>query len=439
MAFISQKIRLKLNNEQKTYFAKIFGCARFTYNWAVEKFNNGLKEGEVISALKLSKEFTKLKDSLFPFTNEVSKYATISPFIQVGKAISDFLIKKADENERLKFKKKGYFGSVSLKADGFQIVHKVNSKRDYLKLPFLDKPVKLVEKIKYKGKMFGCTLSRKHDFYYVSLNFKVSNEELKLKKGKLFVRTNKGVGIDLGIASTLTFSIPFKINMPSLVEEETQFVRMQRRLDKKVHPRTKGDKTQYSKNYLKHQKSVYKKFLHIYNIRKDFLEKATSFIVRNFDFVCMENLNVKGMLQKHSIAKYLQKISFYEMKIKIKNKLEMVNKTFIEADRYFPSSKICSRCGLRKNELSLTDRIFRCEACGNEIDRDYNAAKNLKHYLIKQIGLVPAKFTLADLNTLLSDLKRNRLIYTKVETRNQHSLKFKDVSLIEQPNLRSRT
>ena len=135
----------------------------------------------------------------------------------------------------------------------------------------------------------------------------------------------------------------------------------------------------------------------------------------------MEDLNVKGMIQNHHLAKALSNSSFYKLRNRISEKLNMVGKTFILADRFFASSKICSCCGKYNSRLKLKDREFNCDYCEVTIDRDFNAATNLLNYLNKKIGGVTAEFTLADLTALSNDFYVNHLVTSKVETRNQYN------------------
>ena len=284
------------------------------------------------------------------------------------------------------------------------------------------------------------------------------------EKAKLANITNKAVGIDLGIKSALTLSVPINIHFPVRIKKENRkLIKLSRQLDRKVHPRTKGDTTKKSKNYLKAAFRLQKQYMRIFNMKKDFIEKVssiivrnfdyTSIIVRNFDYICMEDLNVQGMLKDHRLAKAISDVSFYELRERIhekcnmvgkffiladrffpstktcsccgtynsQEKCDMVGKFFILADRFFPSTKTCSCCGTYNSRIKLSDREFNCDYCNVTIDRDFNAATNLYKYLIGKIGRVTTEFTLADLTALENDLCVNHLPTSKVETRNQYN------------------
>ena len=423
MKQISQKIKINPNNIQKTYLAKCFGCNRFAYNWGVEQYNENIKKGIFKDGYDLKKEFNALKESKFPFVYEVTKYATQQPFLNLNKAIKDaWKNRKKGEQVRLSFKKKSNHESFYIGGDQIKIIAKTNSKKQFLKIPLLDKPLKLTEKVKYNAKILSCTISHIYSLYFVSFTFAISKEELLKKKAKLAVFKEKALGIDLGLKSALTLSVPINIHFPAKIKKESRkLIKLSRQLDRKIHPRTKGDQTKKSRNYLKASFRLQKQYVRIFNMRKDFIEKVSSIIVKNFDFICMEDLNIKGMLKNHYLARAISEVSFYKLKEKIHSKCDMVGKYFLLADRFFASSKICSTCGNYNSQIKLSDRKFICDNCGVTIDRDFNAAINLYNYLIKKVGRVTAEFTLVDLTALINDFDLNRLSTSKIETRNQYN------------------
>ena len=138
----------------------------------------------------------------------------------------------------------------------------------------------------------------------------------------------------------------------------------------------------YSKtcNIIKREKELLKTFKRLTNIRRNHLHQTTSDIIkRKPNFICMENLNVSGMMKNKHLSKVVQEQSFYEFRRQIKYKSAWNNVTVIIADRFFPNSKLCSSCGHIKQDLKLSDRKYHCD-CGNIIDRDFQASLNLKSY-----------------------------------------------------------
>lgn len=168
MKQISQKIKIEPNNIQKTYLNKCFGCKRFAYNWGVEQYNENIKKGIFKNGYDLKKEFNSLKREKFPFVCDVTKYATQQPFIHLNKAIKDTL-KKGGKPIELAFKKQSNNESFYIGGDQIKIVTKPNSNKQNIKIPLLDKPIKLTEKIKYEVKILSCTISHIYSIYFFLL------------------------------------------------------------------------------------------------------------------------------------------------------------------------------------------------------------------------------------------------------------------------------
>ena len=147
---------------------------------------------------------------------------------------------------------------------------------------------------------------------------------------------------------------------------------MYRSLDRKVHTRFKSDRTYYIKQTFKIA-SLHKR---IKETRNDYLNKVASLLTRNFSAICMENLDIKEMQQKKGIAKAENDLAFYEQE-KNKFKSDLFKYIFVLADRFYPSSKRCIKCGSITKDLSLKDKVYRCLSCGFKIDRDFNGTSNL--------------------------------------------------------------
>ena len=424
MKQISQQIKLKLNNKQKTYFAKAFGCARFAYNWGVEKFNEYFKSGLLKNGYQLKKEFNAKKKTDYPFVYEVTKYATQQPFIYLNYAIkSIFKNHKNGINSKLSFKKKSNNDSLYIGGDQIKVIKKENSNKDYLKIPLLETPIKLLENLRFKERIISITFKKINKDYFASVVFETEDNFQNYRLNER-INSNKAVGIDIGISSTLTLSCGIKLLLPeTLKREANSLIKLQKQLSKKVHPRNKGEKTKKSKNFIKLSQKINRKYQRIKNIRKDFIEKVSLFITKNFQYICMETIDIKKMYSKHNIAKYLCNVPLYQIKKRIKDKTEYYSNVLIDADKFFPSSKLCSLCGAKKDTLSLNERIFKCNCCHTSIDRDFNASINLLKYLKNQIGGVTTEFTLADLTALKIGLN-NLFLTSKDETRNQHNIYY---------------
>ncbi|SQB98777.1 IS607 transposase orfB [Helicobacter fennelliae] len=171
-----------------------------------------------------------------------------------------------------------------------------------------------------------------------------------------------------------------------------------------------------SHNYLKQSVKLNKLHTRIANVRNDFLHKLTSSLVKHYAYFGLENLNIKGLMKNHRLAKAISDVSFYEFKRQFQYKSDYHKREIIEADTFYPSSKTCSKCGSIKETLTLKERIYECENCGLKIDRDYNASLNLYNLIPQKIGQVLSEFTPADLTALQYDLATNNIANSKVET-----------------------
>lgn len=156
--------------------------------------------------------------------------------------------------------------------------------------------------------------------------------------------------------------------------------RLQRSISRKYLKNKKGESYCKTSNIIKSEKKLLKVNHKLTNIRQNYLHQVTSEIIkREPSFICLEDLNVKGMMKNKHLSKAIQQQGFYEFRRQIEYKSKWNNITVIVADRFFPSSKLCTCCGKIKKDLKLSDRVYKCE-CGNVIDRDYQASLNLKKY-----------------------------------------------------------
>lgn len=411
---ISHKIELEANNKEKTHFRKAFGCARFAYNWGLAKWKDNYEKGKKTNCLELKKEFNSIKKKDFSYAYEVSKYATQQPFLNLDKAIKKFF---TDLNKGRvsypQFKKKR-IGSGSYYVGGDQVKLINKDGRSYFNVPKLG-PVKMREKLRFNGKILSAAISQHGDSFFASFCVEIDGEEYK-RTHSFSEKSNDVVGIDAGLKSFATLSSGIAVHAPKPLKKlERRLKRACRQLSRKQHPKTKGDTTKKSANYVKQALRISRIYSRISNIRNDFLHKLTSLLTRHYGIICVEDLNVSGMMKNHRLAKAISDVSFYEFKRLIEYKSEYRGGTVIKADRFYPSSKTCCLCGTVKSDLRLSDRIYRCNECRNVIDRDLNAAVNLVSYATNKIGLVQAELTPVDLTALLDDLAMNHLATSKVE------------------------
>lgn len=412
---IAHKIELKPNNAAKTHFKKAFGCARLAYNWGLAKWQENYKAGIKQSILDIRKEFNSIKKEKYPFVYEVSAWATQQPFRDLDKAFKKYFsdLKKGKVSYPKPKKKKDNQGSYYI--GGEHIAIKDNK---YLKIPNLGL-VKMREKLRFNGKINNVVISQNANKFFASFSMEISKAEYE--RTHKAIKTNRlNVGIDLGISNFATLSNGLVITAPKPLDKLTRLlVRRQRQLSKKVHPKTKGDKTKKSKNYVKASNKLAKIHTKASNVRLDFLHKFTSHLVRNYDEIFLETLQVSNMMKNHKLAKSLSDVSLSKFNEILEYKAKYNGVSITRADRFYPSSKTCSHCGAIKSDLSLSQRTFICDACGYTIDRDLNASINLA-----KLGQALPEVTPVDLTALLDDLVINNLITSKVETGIQHKAKL---------------
>ena len=215
-------------------------------------------------------------------------------------------------------------------------------------------------------------------YWYLSLSYEHESEIVEL--------TDEIIGIDVGVkelavVSSLEKPIP-NINKSARVRKiEKKLRRLQRQVSRKYEMNREGKKYKKTANIVKLEKEIKKVHRRLRNIRNNHLHQASSMIVKTKPSrIVMEHLNITGMMRNRHLAKAIQKQSLNEFKRQIQYKAEFYGIEFVEADRFYPSSKICSDCGHVKKDLKLSDRIYRCDCCGLEIDRDKNASINLSRY-----------------------------------------------------------
>ena len=376
------RVMLIPNNKQKTKLFQYANTARFAYNWALgrekENYNSG---GKFISDGDLRKEFTQLKKTEeYSWLNEISNNVTKQAIKDACNAYKRFF---KGYSKFPKFKSRKYsvssfyqdnikiqFSDTHVKVEGFTISKRKNKQKlnwirlaEHKKIPTDCKYIN--PRIKYDGLNWYLTVGVEYEYSTV-------------------IPSNEGIGIDLGIKDLAICSDGNKyrnINKTQKVKKlEKQKRRLQRSISRSYEKNKKGESYCKTNNVIKKEKLLLKLNHRLTNIRQNYLHQITSEIVkRKPSFICIENLNVSGMMKNRHLSKAVQQQGLYEFRRQIEYKSVWNNIQAVIADRFFPSSKLCSCCGTIKTDLKLSDRIYRCE-CGNVIDRDFQAALNLKKY-----------------------------------------------------------
>jgi putative transposase len=224
------------------------------------------------------------------------------------------------------------------------------------------------ESLRFTGKLMSATFSRVAGRWYVSLTVDTP-QPAPLPRPK----SHGVVGVDLGVSTLATLSTGEVVQGPKPL---ARFLSLLRLRNKAVSRKNKG-----SANRRKAAFRLAKLHVRIVNIRNDAIHKLTTDLVRRFHTICIEDLNVKGMMANHSLARHIGDMGFGELRRQLEYKTAMYGRRLVVADRYFPSSKLCSACGHKVEELPLQVRIWLCPNCGTIHHRDLNAARNLALYV----------------------------------------------------------
>ena len=443
MISIAHRIELKPNNKQKTYFRKAFGCARLAYNWGLAEWKRMYEAGEKPNGRKLRTQFNSIKKEQFPFVYEVTKCATEQPFENLQSAFDNFFrdLKQGKVSYPQFKKKRDNEGSFYIQADKIRLsetnknskrfaklAHNERGKHQYICMPNLRGGwVKMAEHIRFNYvKINNVCISQSGGKFYASFSLEITEDEyLRTHRHVEAVDANRKVGIDMGIKSALILSDGIAIENPRpLKKSQRKIKRLSRQLSKRFHPKTKEERlkgVRKSNNYMKLSVRLAHEHGRVANIRRDFLHKVTSILTTHYSEIAIEDLNVKGMIKNHRLAQAVNDVSFGNLRRQIEYKAKTNGVKVVKADRFFASSKTCSVCGEKKDNLSLRDRIYRCEHCGAVIDRDWNASLNLLGLLVNhKIGTDYPESTPADLTALLSRFSLSGIATSKVETGKQH-------------------
>jgi putative transposase len=353
----SHRIRLNPTPEQANYFARAAGTRRFVFNWGLAEWKRQYEAGEKPSALALKKQFNAIKGEQFPWVYEVTKCAVEGAFMDLAAAFKNFF------EGRKAGRKVGYpkFKAKKRSREGFYVANdKFDVSGHWIKLPHIGL-VNMSEKLRFHGKVLSARITCTADWWYVSIAVEIPDAEKVVRKEQ--------IGIDLGLNHLATFSDGRVLeNQKPLRSLLSQVKRLSRSLSRKQ----KG-----SHNREKARRKLARLHYRITCIRDDLLHKATTHIAQTYGFVAVESLHVRGMMQNHALAQALGDAAFGRFTQLLATKVPMAGGKVVQVGRFYPSSKACSCCGQVKQDLSLSDRVFVCTACGFTLDRDHNAAINI--------------------------------------------------------------
>ena len=362
----SFKVRIYPTKEQQILLEKTFGASRFVYNhflklkqYLYQEFNIKITynhTSKMLTELKRQKQWLKFLDSC-SLQNALKDLDSAYKRFYGGSGYPKFKRKDGKNSYRT--------SSVAIKVgNSFITVPKVGRVR------FRDN-YKLEDK--HILKIYNVTISKTPSGkYYASISAEVYIPS--------FEKTNQNVGIDLGLKDFAIFSNGKKIDNPRILEHlEVKYRRLSKSLSRKV----KG-----SANYQKARIKLARFHEKVANIRKDFLHKLTLRIVKEYDIICIENLNIKGLM-KSNLAKSFQDVSLYEFIRQLEYKAEWYGKIISKVDRFYPSSQLCSNCGYKNSKVkNLKIREWTCPECGVHHDRDVNSAINILSEGLRLLGII---------------------------------------------------
>ena len=372
----THKIALDPNRDQIAWFYQQCGYAKFAYNSAASDFKTELAADNFLSKNRLANRFNQKKKH-FDWTQAQDQRAAKYAIDNLGKAIDNWVAKRA---KFPRLKKRGCKHSYTTDEQSVRM----EGKR--IKLPKIGW-VKTFEELRFVGKIVSVTISRTAHRWFASVSVEVQPPIHRCPAPSEFVNWYASevdigtphqmersiyptIGIDVGISTLATLDDGAKYENPKpLKRYERKLAREQRKLSRKVF---------LSKNWYKQKRKVERLHYRIACIRKDAHHQATADILKCVSQIGIETLQVTNLLKNRKLAKALSDAALSGFLEKLKTKAEALGIPIVPADRFFASSKNCSTCGHKKDDLTLSDRQYHCIHCGTSIDRDVNAAINLR-------------------------------------------------------------
>ncbi|MDJ0535739.1 MAG: RNA-guided endonuclease TnpB family protein [Xenococcaceae cyanobacterium MO_207.B15] len=354
------KTELKVNNTQRVLLAKHAGVARHAWNWGLSltqkildnNQNNPESKIKFPTAIDLHKWLVALVKPEYPWYYEVSKCAPQYALRHLRRAWDDCLKK---EKKPPRFKKKG-------KSDSFKLDGSITVEPNRIKVPRIGW-LKTYERLPQGNKAKSVTISKRAKKWFISFKIELTPQNL--------APTNKPIAIDLGLLRFATLSTGEEVSSP----------RPYKQLDQKLRRLQWLNRHQVigSNNWKKTQQKIAKLHYRISCIRSDFLHKFTTSLAKNHSQIVIEDLNVSGLIKNGKLSKAIADSGFYEFKRQLIYKTQLYGSKLIIADRFFASSKLCPKCGHKKDKLPLSVRVYECdnENCDWIADRDYSASLNL--------------------------------------------------------------
>jgi putative transposase len=375
----AHKIRLNPSPEQEHYFRKAAGTARFVYNWGLAEWqrHKAAHPGQEHGVMAIKKDFNALKGQQYPWVYEVAKDVAEGAFTNLSAALKNYF----DSRNGKRAGTKVGFPRFKSKKDRRQSFHLNNDKfrvNDHsLYVPKLGW-VNMAEALRFEGKIMGAVVSRAAGRWYVSIS-------VEMNQPVSFIFLRDSAGMDMGLRRLVVLSDGTQYENQVLLRSElTHLKRLSRRLSR----RQKG-----STRWWRAKDQLARYHERIANRRADHLHKLTTELASTYAVLGMEDLNVVGMLRNHHLALSLADASFGEIRRQLQYKSDWFGGRMVVIDRFYPSSQLCSVCGVKNPGLRLEDREWTCQNCGMHHDRDANAARNIHAEALRLLNQTPVVAT----------------------------------------------
>ncbi len=374
---LAHKIELRPNKEQEEYLLGAVGSRRFAYNHLVAYYNKHKKLTKTIS-VQLIKELRAKYEWLENFSTRVirncvddidkaiKKAWSLQTIAERNKAIAKAITPKQKLKAfRLgmpKFAKKGINESFAIREK-----EKITIKDRKFKVEKMPFYIKMRNKIRFSGVVKQVTISLQGGKWFASFLVETTDKYEEEQKPR-----SKSVGVDIGIKNLATLSngVVFPKSQP-LKKQLKRLRQLQKKLVRQVR---------YSNGYKKTKKRIAMLHYFVSQKRKAIIHELTDYLVSNFKRVAIEDLNVKGMIKNHKLAKAISDVGFGMFREILTYKCKLYGLNLVLVDRFFPSSKTCSKCGAKKDDLKLSQRVYNCTSCNLVIDRDLNASFNINSW-----------------------------------------------------------
>lgn len=359
------KYSLNPNAVQKEQLTNYFGCTRFVYNLGLEtKISAYTQSKKPVSCFDLMNQMKELKDNEAFWLKECPSQTLQMSLRNLDNAYTNFFRGSGFP----KFKSKHNKQSIQ-----FPQGVSVNFDNNTIFIPKL-KDVSIVLSRSFKGTIKTVTVSKtKTNKYFVSILVDTQDKV----PNKLPILETTAVGIDMGIKTFATLSDGMSFENPKFLRNSLKRLRVEQRT---LSRRYTKDSSFQTNNYYKQKLIVAKLYEYITNQREDYLHKISTLIIKKYDTICLEDLNIQGMMKNHKLSLAIGEVGWNSFETKLNYKAEWYGKNINYIGRFEPSSKICSSCGTINKELKLQHRNWCCNTCNTSHDRDVNAGINIKNF-----------------------------------------------------------